>query len=171
MTDTEAKQRDALLARNSELVLQVRDLKRLCTIEKLWQIRDDLRIALVNFYPVHIEGAVGEWVATRLGPQHTTSKERAMRLLEESIELAQAEGIEMELALKQLMHVYSRPAGNPMEEAAGAAICLYGWCEANGVRVSDLASKELERIESLPDEKIQSSLKRKAEAGLLTCDL
>lgn len=118
-----------------------------------------------------IEGGVGDWVSTRLGPQHTRSKERAMRLLEESIELAQAEGIAIDMVTKQVEHVYSRPAGYPMDEAAGAAICLYGWCASNGVRVSDLASVELERIELLSDEKIQNSLKRKANAGLLTCDL
>lgn len=115
-----------------------------------------------------LEARVAEWVNTRIGPEHMHPRERAMRLLEEAVELAQAEGIAYDQVDRQVAHVYSRPAGEPAQEAAGVAVCLLGWCAATGNRLNDLALAEIERIEAKPIEQIRGSLARKADADLVT---
>lgn len=114
-----------------------------------------------------LEGRVAEWVHTRIGPEHMHPRERAMRLLEEAVELAQAEGITPDQARAQMAHVYQRAAGEPAQEAAGVAVCLLGWCAATGHRLDALALAEIERIEAKPIEQIRGSLARKADADLV----
>lgn len=118
--------------------------------------------------PVNLEARIAAWVVTRIGPEHMHRRERAMRLLEESIELAQAEGITEEQVAKQASHVYARPAGEPEQEAAAVAVCLFGWCAAAGVKLLDLAHAEILRVEARPIEEIRGSLARKADADLVT---
>lgn len=114
-----------------------------------------------------LESRVAEWVRTRLGADHMRPCERAMRLLEEAIELAQAEGVPMANASALVAHVYARAAGEPAAEGAGAAVTLLGWCASRGARFLNLAIAELERIEARPAEEIRDSLARKARAGLV----
>ena len=118
--------------------------------------------------PWYLEARVMAWVKSRIGEGHLHRKERAMRLLEEALELAQAEGIGYTQALAQSVHVYERPVGEPRQEAAGVAVCLLGWCGATGNRLLDLAIEELERIEAKPLDQIRGSLARKTDADLVT---
>lgn len=115
-----------------------------------------------------LQERVAEWVRTRIGPAHMDRKERAMRLLEEAIELAQAEGITSTQVWNQMNHVYHRAPGIPAQEAGGVAVCLLGWCASSGVQLLDIASAEVERIEAKPIEEIRGSLARKADADLVT---
>lgn len=115
-----------------------------------------------------LEARVAEWVRTRIGGNHITPKERAMRLLEEAVELAQAEGISLDLVAKQVAHVYDRPPGEPAQEAAGVAVALYGWCAGRGERLTELALREIERIEAKPLSEITRSLARKIQSNLVT---
>lgn len=113
------------------------------------------------------ERRVESWVVTRIGETHMQSSERAIRLLEESIELAQAEGITAEQVAKQSEHVYSRPVGTPRQEAAGVAVCLLGWCAANQTTFEALADEEISRIEAKPIDQIRGSVARKNDADLV----
>lgn len=117
---------------------------------------------------MNFESRVANWVCTRIGPKHMRPRERAMRLLEEAIELAQAEGITAEQVSRQVEHVFGRPAGEPRQEAAAVAVCLYGWCAATSVTLDEIATEEVERIEARPIEEIRGSLARKEDAGLVT---
>jgi hypothetical protein len=114
-----------------------------------------------------LESRVAEWVCTRIGPDHMHPRERAMRLLEEAIELAQAEGISLDQTLRQSVHVFDRKAGDPAQEAAGVAVCLFGWCAATGNTLHALALAEIMRIEAKPLDQIRGSLARKADADLV----
>lgn len=91
-----------------------------------------------------------------------------MRLLEEAIELAQAEGITADQVARQAEHVFARPSGAPQQEAAGVAVCLLGWCASTGNRLLDLAVAEIERIEAKPIDQIRGSVARKQDADLVT---
>lgn len=117
---------------------------------------------------ISLETRVADWVITRIGLDHMASPERAMRLLEESVELAQAEGLTESQVNKQVAHVFARPAGDPKQEAAGVAVCLLAWCEANGVTFDAIAREEITRIEAKPLDAIRGSLARKADADLVT---
>lgn len=57
-----------------------------------------------------LESRVADWVRTRIGETHMHPRERAMRLLEEAAELAQAEGVTSEQANQQIAYVFSRSA-------------------------------------------------------------
>jgi len=114
-----------------------------------------------------LEVRISNWVRTRIGPEHMHPRERAMRLLEEAVELAQAEGITADQAHRQIEHVYARPVGRHYLEAAGVAVCLFAWCAARGQKLLDLAMREMERIEAKPVEAIRGSLARKADADLV----
>lgn len=124
-------------------------------------------IALAESKPKTLEVRVREWVESRIGKRHMDRRERAMRLLEEAIELAQAEGITREMVDNQAAHVYARPVGEPSQEAAGVAVCLLGWCAATGNMLATLAEREVRRIEAKPVAEIRGSVARKADADLV----
>lgn len=123
---------------------------------------------LNQFHATRLEQRTAAWVRTRIGERHMHSRERAMRLLEEAIELAQAENISSDAVRRQVDHVYCRPPGEPAQEASGVATCLFAWCAATGNTVVGLATSELERIEAKPLDQIRGSLARKADADLVT---
>lgn len=114
-----------------------------------------------------LQNRVKFWIITRIGADHMHSRERAMRLLEEAVELAQSEGITENQVYRQVAHVFDRPSGEPSQEAAGVAVCLLGWCASTGVDLEILADREVQRIEEKPIEQIRGSLARKADADLV----
>jgi hypothetical protein len=119
----------------------------------------------------NLEPRVAAWVKGRMGPEHMRRQERAARLLEEVIELAQAEGLDVKFIERLTEHVYSRPVGDAISEAAGVATCILGYCQAVGVKFWQLALGELERVEKVPGARILASLRRKEATGLLTVRL
>ena len=116
-----------------------------------------------------LEDRVEVWVRSRIGAAHMHPRERAIRLLEEAAELAQAEGVTWDQAVRQIQHVYARPAGKPSQEAGGVAVCLLGWCAANRTTFEAVATAEVRRIERKPLAEIRGSVARKADADLVTC--
>lgn len=48
-----------------------------------------------------MEDRVASWVISRIGQEHMKSSERAVRLLEEAVELCQSEGIQLALIQRQ----------------------------------------------------------------------
>lgn len=116
-----------------------------------------------------LESRVAEWVRTRIGEDHMHPRERAMRLLEEAAELAQAEGISGSQAAAQVAYVFSRHPGDPLQEAGGVAVCLLGYCASRGVALLDVATIEVERIEKKPIGEIRGSVARKNDADLVVC--
>ncbi|MGA2270304.1 MAG: hypothetical protein ABSH44_17670 [Bryobacteraceae bacterium] len=131
--------------------------------------RDNMRAIWERAWKTGLEERVAEWIRTRIGEPNLHHKERAMRLLEEALELAQAEGITIDQVGWQVDHVFARVKGEPAQEAAGVAVCLLGWCAATGNNLLALAIQEIERIEAKPLDEIRGSLARKADADLVTC--
>ncbi len=115
-----------------------------------------------------LEQRVAEWVSTRFGPEYLAHRgERAMRLLEEAVELAQAEGVNIGAARKLVEHVYARPAGEPSQEAAGVAVTLLAWCAATQTSLFDITLAEVNRIEAKPIKQLQDSITRKGDLVLV----
>ena len=135
----------------------------------VWRRKSDAVYGLIQrLRNDDLQHRVAEWVRTRIGRAHMAPAERAMRLLEEAMELAQAEGVNEAQVYAQMKHVFSRPAGEPLQEGAGVAVCLLAWCAARGVLFREVAEREVDRIEAKPIEQILGSLARKADAGLVT---
>ena len=70
---------------------------------------------------------VSDWVRASFGDGAMHRQERAMRVLEEAIELAQAEEIADEDVQRLSAHVYAKPPGSPDQEVGGIGVCLLAW--------------------------------------------
>lgn len=116
----------------------------------------------------YLEDRAIAWVRSRIGAVATSPAERALRLLEEVLELAQAESLNPAVVRHLVDHVFARSHGNPMLEVGGVAFCLYAYCGAIGRHVADMAIDEAMRNDQREAASIEVSLERKATAGLLT---
>lgn len=86
------------------------------------------------------------WLVACLGEKTLMDpKDRAMRVLEEALELAQAADISVEKASAQLHHVYSRPVGDLNQEIAGVLNTTLLMAECVGQDALHLGSTELVR--------------------------
>lgn len=100
-----------------------------------------------------MQQAVGDWVARAFGHAVARSqRERSARLLEESLELAQAAGLTEAEAIRMVRHVYTRPVGELEQEIGGTAVTLLAFCAAAEVSLGELAQREIDRVLSMPIE-------------------
>jgi NTP pyrophosphatase (non-canonical NTP hydrolase) len=105
---------------------------------------------------------IRDWVHSTFGEDAVTNvRERALRLLEEAIELAQACGIRDQTALQLVAYVFSRSPGKPAQELAGCLLTAYAAASALGVNAREELEKELERVHT--PEVIERCRKRQAE--------
>lgn len=89
---------------------------------------------------------VVEWGAKAFGADHMADKiVRAARFIEEAAEFVQAIGLPRDHLDRAINHVYSRPAGDPAQEAGGSANTLMAACAAIGLSLDDCQRKEIER--------------------------
>lgn len=72
-------------------------------------------------------------------------QERTHRFLEESLELAQANGCTREQALALVDYVYGRPEGRPELEVGGVMVTLASLCGASGIEMEEAGEAELRR--------------------------
>lgn len=90
---------------------------------------------------------VRDWLEECLGQEVADDKrERGHRLLEEALELVQANGCSREEALQLVDYVYGRPVGVLEQEVGGVACTLAALCSAEEVSLEDCAWRELDRI-------------------------
>ncbi len=162
--------------KNNELAWENAQLRQeLLTVKETlerarFQANEYLEQVRTATLPGYAEVRAANWVVNRIGEDHMQPRERAMRLLEEAIELAQAEGISGDQARQQVAYVYGRPLGNAYQEAGGVAVCLLAWCAGRRQRFIDVTMAELERIEAKSAEAIRGSLARKADSDLITTE-
>ncbi len=94
---------------------------------------------------------VGSWVARTFGVAVSQNlKERATRVVEEAIELAQAEGVDYRVIEDLLNHVWRKTPGHPLQEVGGIGVTLLAYCEAKGISAETQEMNEVERVLSLP---------------------
>lgn len=88
---------------------------------------------------------VAEWIAECFPPEAGADRiERAHRLLEEAIELAQACGTSKEDAIQLVSYVFDRPIGDQEQEVGGVMVTLAALCSAINISMDNAANKELE---------------------------
>lgn len=96
-----------------------------------------------------------EWAVACFGQAHTDDRDvRALRVLEEVLELAQAAGCDERTARRVLEYVYGRPAGVVSQEVGGTLITLAVFCEAYALDMEGCGEAEydgriLARIEKI----------------------
>src|SRR5258708_7676275 len=113
------------------------------------------------------QNAAADWVRDAFGP-HTmlALDERAARVLEETVELAQALFVPKAIATKIVDYVYGRPVGNPIQEAGGVGLTLLVVCEAMGVSADIAEHNELMRVLQKPLEHFRARHAAKHAAGI-----
>lgn len=94
-------------------------------------------------------------------------RERAMRVLEEAIELAQAEGVTTNDVLRTMAHVYSKPADAPELEGAGVGIALLIWAAGTGNHLDLLIEENLTALRARDPIKMREKIAMKRSKGLI----
>jgi NTP pyrophosphatase (non-canonical NTP hydrolase) len=118
--------------------------------------RDDLQIEVLD------------WVEATFGADTCFIHERAARLLEEAIELAQAAGVSEEHALATVRHIFQKPPGDPAQELGGVGLTLLACAAALGESASEAEQKEWKRVLSIPADYFRERHNKKADAGIAT---
>lgn len=111
---------------------------------------------------------VNNWVATAFGKRFLVRRNRAERVLEEALELAQASDYPEHLAAALVAKVYARPKGEIHQEIGGLSVCLLSFCQVEGLSADDCEVLEIERVLSKPVDHFRRKLKDKLAAGICT---
>lgn len=109
------------------------------------------------------QGVVTAWAKETFGRESV--KQRAIRMLEEAIELYQAAGGEEGMAHDLAEFVFKRPVGNLAQEAGGLGVTLLVLCEVAGLDADEVESIEVSRIRSKPIEHFVRRNDEKNAAG------
>jgi len=107
-----------------------------------------------------------QWVIRTFGEQNATLHERALRLMEETVELMQATGIDRGRLVNVINHVYGKPPGEPRQEVGGIGVCLLAYCEAAGIDAELEEERECNRVLSIPVDYFRKRHNAKADAGI-----
>jgi hypothetical protein len=107
------------------------------------------------------------WVRTRMGNHVFLSlEERVTRIVEETLELAQAEGIESSTIYRLIDRVYNRPIGKPEQEAAGVSVTLLTYAAAKEFNLGLVTINELARIKAMDPKLFFAKQTEKALQGV-----
>jgi hypothetical protein len=92
------------------------------------------------------QSRVERWLEACFPPSVRSDRgERTHRFLEESLELAQANGCNRHDALALIDYVFGRPAGQPEREVGGVMVTLASLCSASGINMDKAGDRELDR--------------------------
>jgi len=113
------------------------------------------------------QAEVYEWALGAFGTVASDPHERAMRFVEEALEVGQATGISLKDLEGLINRAYNRPvSGHPCREMAQAQLTLETLAERWGHDLSVAADEEFARLKSLPREFWQERQASKAREGV-----
>jgi hypothetical protein len=90
------------------------------------------------------------WAVKTFGPVAKLRSERLMRFVEEAIELAHADNMELETLHAIIRRVYTRQPGLIAKEIGQAQVTLEMYSENFGFVSADLADEEWRRVQEIP---------------------
>lgn len=109
---------------------------------------------------------VHHWCAAAFGRDHAASvPQRAVRLLEETIEAYQASGGDPEMAHKLIDFVFARPVGQLGQELGGVGLTVLALAEAAGLSADEEELREFKRVLSKPLKWFHARNQVKNDAG------
>lgn len=110
-----------------------------------------------------------KWAYDSFGEIALNRDERAARMVEEAIEVAQVESVPLEIVQRIAARVYSRPVGNLGQEIGGLMLGLYALAGNTDIDIHAEFEKEFARVKSKPRDWWTRKHAEKVEAG--TADL
>lgn len=110
--------------------------------------------------------AVLQWVGDTFGKPSLSTRERALRVIEEAIELAQTEGLTVEDVRSVAEHVFGKPPGDPAQEVGGLGVTLLAYCEARGISADMEERREFNRVLAVDPAHFRARHNKKADAGI-----
>lgn len=111
------------------------------------------------------QATVLKWAVDNFGTIALNRDERAARLAEEAMEVAQAEGVPAEVVQRILARVYSRPPGELGQEIGGCGITLLALAENAGIDHDAEVLREWRRVLSKSRDWWQRKHAEKVAAG------
>jgi len=99
----------------------------------------------------------GDWARGIFGKKCVANgKERALRVLEEALEFAQASGVPRGQSVDLISQVYNKLGGDQRQEVAGVIVASLVAAEGLGVDLASAVRAELARIEALTPEVVRA---------------
>lgn len=106
-----------------------------------------------------------EWAVDKFGEIARDPRERAMRFVEEAVELAQTQGV-TDIDLGRICRrVFTRPAGDAAKEIGQVGMTFEAMAENIGLKVAPLIKAEIERVKTIPKEEWQRRHAAKVAVG------
>lgn len=107
-----------------------------------------------------------KWAVSIFGEGAEDGEERAMRFIEEAVELVNAVGLSASVVHAIVERIYTRQKGDRGREMGQAMLTLELLAEAYGIDPSRCADVEFARIQAVPKEEWERRHKAKVEAGI-----
>lgn len=126
----------------------------------------DIVLALATSSESTRPDAALQWAVATFGEIATDKEERAMRFVEEALELVYALGLQATTLQMIAARVYSRPKGDRWQEFGQAQLTLELLAEVYGINPQLRASIEFERIQAIPKDEWERRHKAKVDMGI-----
>mgnify|MGYP006420646733 CR=1 FL=1 len=136
------------------------------TIDELNRLKFSYAMKKSFNYTQTPQQLIHKWCEDRFGELFFNSGERMNRLLEEVVELAQAEGFSKEYVEKFTNHVFSREADEPKNEIGGVVVTLMSYLSSKGYNINNVAMNEYQKIKKYSREDIIKRHQRKVDNGI-----
>lgn len=93
-------------------------------------------------------------------------KVRALRLLEETVELCQAVEVPRDQVARCISVVYARSPGRPEQELGGVLVCAHAFAAARAWDVDEILQREVHRCLSKSPDEFKKRNEEKLNLGL-----
>lgn len=110
--------------------------------------------------------SVHQWCLQAFGQDESGNpRHRALRLVEEAIEAAQAVGADPKLLHQLVDHIYAKPAGEISQELGGVGVTVLALANACGLSADECEASEVERVLAMPVAHFRARNQLKNDAG------
>jgi hypothetical protein len=113
------------------------------------------------------QATIATWTTEAFGQEQAISlQQRALRMLEEAVELYQACGAPADMAHRLFDYVFSRPVGDVAQEVGGLSVTVLALSAAAGISAEAEEVREVERVLSKGAAHFAARNQVKCDAGL-----
>jgi NTP pyrophosphatase (non-canonical NTP hydrolase) len=114
---------------------------------------------------VEAQTIANTWTKKCFGAQATNKEVRALRLAEESIEFAQAVGVDPDKLHKLIDYIFDRPCGDASQELGGVGLTFLTAASAMDCDAGVVIELEIERVLSKSPDYFTERNQRKCDLG------